>query len=133
MCESQRDRERERQSLEDGDRSTEQSPRPGAQPASAWLKTSSQKNGQGRPTRSHCKALPEPLYAEAGTSGHSALRRQLSRAGESPLAPKQGNRSPPAQDLPWMPSNQADKEMTHSRHQGLIIRLSMREGQKFLF
>ena len=55
------------------------------------------------------------------------------RAGESPLAPKQGNRRPPAQDLPWMPSNQADKEMTHGRHQGLIIRLSMREGQKFLF
>ena len=45
VCESQRDRERKRQSLEDGGRSTEQSPHPGTQSASAWLKTSSQKNG----------------------------------------------------------------------------------------
>ena len=32
--------------------------------------------GRAWPTCSHCKALPEPLSMEAGTSGHSALRRR---------------------------------------------------------
>ena len=59
--------------------------------------------------------------------------QEMPRAGESPLAPKQGKRRPPAQDLPWLPSNQADKEITPNRPQGLIRRFSEGEGQKFLF
>lgn len=67
-------RERERQSLEDGDRSTEQSPA-GAQPASVWLKTSSQKNGQGVSVRSHCKApYLNPFPRRQAPPGHSALQ-----------------------------------------------------------
>ena len=65
---------------------------------------------------------------------HGALSLQeVQRAGKRPPAPEQGKRSLLAHDLPWKFSNQAHKEMTPNKHQGLTNTIIYERGAKASF